>query len=448
MHFPWLLLLVGVAVAKLVEIPNSDPSWEDITQVIVTNITVVDSDPPIPSIEEENTRQEEEYTNLQDRLNRNTRKWTPSHPRHRLLTALYAFTRYKERNLSEVKRWRDLYQHVPKEQRKLIEESVAYTRKLNTVEHLFEHNDLLAQDIVRVGMEFYGIEQAELQAFIEEIEKEKQSPDRTSVVQAMKHFVRDWSEEGLFERESAFACVLSNLAAFERKETGEALKVLLPGAGAGRLGYEIDKLGGFDVTVNEWSAYMNLVYRYATQISSPNSLTYYPYIDWWSHHATTADMQRGINFPDIALSSSSKSRVVMVEGDFTTVFPSSEPGTYDIIVTLFFIDTARNLMSYLETIHRLLKPGGTWINLGPLLYGTGPWLQLSVDEILVLSEAIGFDFEVQSESEDEDGDVCGRLTQGEGIDGKVRSLYVPYGQNKRGLSRNAYEAQFWKARKV
>ncbi|KAL2845292.1 N2227-like protein-domain-containing protein [Aspergillus pseudoustus] len=354
--------------------------------------------------------------------------------------SLWGFSRYKERNLAEVKRLRDLYKHVPKAQKAFVEKTVAYTRKLNTVEHLFEDNDKIAADIVRHALEFYEIPQTELNEFIKDVEKEKKSPDRTSVVQAMKHFVRDWSEEGIIERVDSFPCILGHLADMDRSEE-RPLRVLAPGAGAGRLGYEIDALGGFEVTLNEWSAYMNLVHRYATQVPTPNSLTYYPYIDWWSHHATTTEMQRGVTFPDWI---PSVSRVVMVEGDFTTAFSdSSESGTYDVLVTLFFIDTARNLMSYLETIHRLLKPGGTWINLGPLLYGTGPWLQFSLDEIVAVSEGLGFEFIVDTE----DGS-CGKSTPGGGLDGKVKSLYVPYGQNARGLSRNAYDAQFWRATKV
>ncbi|KAL6232409.1 hypothetical protein BDW75DRAFT_247193 [Aspergillus navahoensis] len=415
----WLLLLASTTTAKLVEAPNPNP-WEQVTQVIASNITILDSDSdlPVPSLDH-NTRQEIESTRLQSRLTRTAGTWSPSHPRHRLLMALYGFTRYKERNLAEVKRWRDMYKHVPKGQKQLAERVIGYTRKLNTVEHLFEHNDLLAKDIVRVGMEFYGIEQSELDEFIQDMEKEKKSADRTSVVQAMKHFVRDWSDEGRFEREGAIRCILDNLSNIDRKGK-RPVSVLVPGAGAGRLGYEIDALGGFEVTINEWSAYMNLIHRYAAQIRTPNTLTYHPYIDWWSHHATTSDMQRGVPFPDFSPWPSSKTNVVMVEGDFTTVFDESDSGTYDIIVTLFFIDTARNLMSYLETIYRLLKPGGTWINLGPLLYGTGPWLQLSVDEILKLSEALGFEFDVN----DSDGgaNVCGTLTEGEGLDGKVRSI--------------------------
>ncbi|KAL4780659.1 N2227-like protein-domain-containing protein [Aspergillus varians] len=418
----WVLLLACIAAAaKVVEGAGSaGADWQDITQVIVANITI---------LEEPNVRQEEEFSRLQHRLQRSTGTWNPSHPRHRLLMALYGFSRYKERNLAEVTRWRDLYKHVPKSQKQRVEKVVGYSRKLNTVEHLFDDNHRIARDIVRHGLEFYDIEQNELDEFIKAVEKEKKNPDRTSVVQAMKHFVRDWSEEGLFEREDAFKCILDNLASMDRSEE-RPIRVLAPGAGAGRLGYEIDTLGGFEVTINEWSAYMNLVHRYATQVSTPNSLDYYPYIDWWSHQATTSDMQRAVHFPDWVPSTS---RVVMVEGDFTSLFPESESGTYDVIVSLFFIDTARNLMSYLENIHRLLKPGGTWINLGPLLYGTGPWLQLSLDEIVKVSEALGFEFHIDGP----ESDVCGTPTPGEGLDGKARSLYVPYAQNSKGLSRNA-----------
>ncbi|BCS21481.1 uncharacterized protein APUU_21913A [Aspergillus puulaauensis] len=434
MQAVWSLLLVIVCVvaAKVQQVAAAEgqAQWQDITQVVVSNITVV---------EEPNARQEEEYTRLQNRLQRSTGTWNANHPRHRLLMALYGFTRYKERNLAEVKRWRDMYKHVPKNQQKLVEQTIGYTRKLNTVEHLFEDNDRIAADVVRHGLEFYDIPRKELDEFIKDMQKEKKGPDRTSVVQGMKHFVRDWSEEGLFERGDAFKCILDNLAKMDRSED-KPIRVLAPGAGAGRLGYEIDALDGFEVTINEWSMYMNLVHRYAVQVASPNSLAYYPYIDWWSHQATTSDMQRAVRFPDWIPSTS---RVVMVEGDFTTLFSDSEAGSYDVIVSLFFIDTARNLMAYLENIHRLLKRGGTWINLGPLLYGTGPWLQLSLDEIIKVSEALGFEFDV----DESEPDVCGTPTAGEGLDGKARSLYVPYAQNPKGLSRNAYDAQFWRATK-
>lgn len=41
---------------------------------------------------------------------------------------------------------------------------------------------------------------------------------------------------------------------------------------------------------------------------------------------------------------------------------------FDCVVTCFFLDTAHNVVEYIECIHHCLKPGGHWINLGPLLY--------------------------------------------------------------------------------
>lgn len=183
--------------------------------------------------------------------------------------------------------------------------------------------------------------------------------------------------------------------------------------------------------MNEWSMYMNLAYRYVSSLSVPNSVSFHPYIDWWSHQPTTDNLQRLITFPNEAIHPSS---VLLMEGDFTTVF-AEHTGQYDIIVTLFFIDTARNLVTYLETIHRLLRPGGRWVNLGPLLYGTAPFVQLSLDEIVTLSESMGFDFQ-------ETDPTIGNVTL---PNLPVRGLEVAYGRNGRGLNKNAYQAQYWEA---
>lgn len=55
--------------------------------------------------------------------------------------------------------------------------------------------------------------------------------------------------------------------------------------------------------------------------------------------------------------------------------------TFDAVVTSFFIDTAHNILEYLEVIHKVLKPGGYWIHLGPLLWhwADGQWDELSIE---------------------------------------------------------------------
>lgn len=187
---------------------------------------------------------------------------------------------------------------------------------------------------------------------------------------------------------------------------------------------------GFEVTVNEWSMYMNVGYRFLENHTTSNPFFMHPFIDGLSHHATTNDMLRKIMVPD----SPPHSSVLLVEGDFNNAF-NDQGGHYDIIITHFFIDTARNLMSYFDTIQFLLKPGGKWLNLGPLLYGTAPFVQLSLDEIIAVVEEMGFEFE-------DIGEECGNLT----FEGKkVRSKEAEYGFNGKALTKNAYAAQVWVA---
>lgn len=316
----------------------------------------------------------------------------------------------------------------------MLEKSVDYKRKLRDIEELILENEILCNAIVANALSFYGIAQKELDAHIAEAEKAGRLADRISTSQTLKHFVRDWADEGSKERDDAFPCILSTLRGFKTQAAVEApLKILLPGSGVGRLGTEVASLGDLEVTLNEWSMYMNVGYRLIESLTVESPVLFHPFIDTLSHHKSTADLLRRVRAPNVAASPS----VLLVEGDFTTVFNSQE-GQFDVIMTHFFIDTARNLMSYFDTIHRLLKPGGRWMNLGPLLYGTGPFVQLSLDEIVAVVEAMGFEFE-------DVGEECGELTF---ADKKVRWTEAEYAFDGRALTRNAYKAQVWVVRKL
>ncbi|RYP82279.1 hypothetical protein DL770_005617 [Monosporascus sp. CRB-9-2] len=338
-------------------------------------------------------RHREEKERLLGRLDKKSGNWNLHHPRWRLLKTLWGFSKYRDFSYAEVNRWRDMYKKVTKQQKATLELAVGYRQKLNNIEHLIDRNAIVCDAIVEHAMQFYGVEETELKDFIRGEEEAGRSPDRTSVLQSLKHYVRDWASEGAHERDAAFPCILETLRTLSLNQSTEKSnlsiqKVLLPGAGLGALGYEVANLG---VTV-------------------PNKIF-------------------------------DASKVLMVEGDFTQVFWEAK-GQYDVVVTHFFIDTARNLMSYLETIHQLLRTGGYWINFGPLLYGTGPFVQLSLDEIVAVSESIGFEFEDLA-------DICGALTAPDAGNGlsKVRSQYAAYGFDERELKRNAYMAQAWLARK-
>jgi SAM-dependent methyltransferase len=295
------------------------------------------------------------------------------------------------------------------------------------------------------GLSHYNISALELRAY-EKI-RGRAAGDHTQVVQALKHFARDWSAAGEHERAATFPQILSTMATLFPYPTGEQ-RVLVPGAGLGRLAYEL-AAQGFDVVANEFSPYMTLAHRYMLSLHSGNPTAtvnghiFHPNIGWWSHHRTNESLLRPVAFPDILPEQNVLKRLKLVEGDFVTTFLPHEEGRFDAVVTLFFIDTARNIVDYLETISKVLKPGGVWVNMGPLLYGTAPLIELSLDEVLKVAEKIGFELMPVDAKWGED-------TFADSIEwrGKVRGKLAGYSWDQESLSRNAYQAQFWVGRKV
>lgn len=84
-------------------------SLVEVHEVIVTFEDVPDKPSP---------RHEHEKKNLLKRLSKSHGKWDTNHPRHRLMEALFGFSRYKIRQMAELDRWKDLYTHVSKAQKK------------------------------------------------------------------------------------------------------------------------------------------------------------------------------------------------------------------------------------------------------------------------------------------------------------------------------------------
>ena len=65
--------------------------------------------------------------------------------------------------------------------------------------------------MVHHAMQFYGIDQKELDDHMMRAEKDGRQADRFAVAQTLKHYVRDWADEGAKERNEAFPCILNLL---------------------------------------------------------------------------------------------------------------------------------------------------------------------------------------------------------------------------------------------
>lgn len=128
----------------------------------------------------------------------------------------------------------------------------------------------------------------------------------------------------------------------------------------------------------------------------------------------------------------------MIAGDFLECYSGDKcKEVFDAIVTVFFIDTAPNILSYLEVISNVLKKGSIWINHGPLLwhfenssniyadnYGFKGSIELTLEDIIELLPKYGFEIIEQHATD------------------------TTYMGNQRSMLRHQYEPEFWVAKKI
>jgi hypothetical protein len=72
-----------------------------------------------PSGGQSSPRHRQEKVHLLKRMDRKSGKWGTSHPRYRLLEALWGYSRYRGRNMADLDKWRTLYKSVGKKQKKV-----------------------------------------------------------------------------------------------------------------------------------------------------------------------------------------------------------------------------------------------------------------------------------------------------------------------------------------
>ncbi|OBZ76846.1 hypothetical protein A0H81_03380 [Grifola frondosa] len=280
--------------------------------------------------------------------------------------------------------------------------------------------------------------------------------DMDKLRSTLKQFVRDWSDEGKPERDLCYEPMKRALVEhfadipFEERRN---FRVLVPGAGLGRLAWDVASLG-FACQGNEFSHYMLLSsFFMLNRTDEVRKHTIYPYVHSFSNLPTSDAAVRPVAIPDVlpsALPPASDFSLSPVSpaahlacppltigaGDFEEIYGAEdnegEPqsGQWDAILTCFFIDTSKNIVNYLRIIHRILAPGGVWINLGPLLWHyennttNDPSIELSLDEVKALARQIGF--ELSNE----------------------RTVDTTYTNNPQSMLGYVYHAAFWTATKV
>ncbi|KAK6919763.1 Carnosine N-methyltransferase [Dillenia turbinata] len=131
--------------------------------------------------------------------------------------------------------------------------------------------------------------------------------------------------------------------------------------------------------------------------------TIYPWIHSKSNSLADSDQLRPVTIPDIVPAGAGITEgFSMCRGDFVEVYSDPlQEGVWDAVVTCFFSNTAHNIVEYIEIISRLLKDGGVWINLGPLLYHFADMygqedemsIELSLEDVKRVALHYGFQME-------------------------------------------------------
>lgn len=253
-------------------------------------------------------------------------------------------------------------------------------KTFDAVDNAIDSNADIAEAILEVGIPSFGLD-----AHDEAWQKQATSSDMDKARSTIRQIYRDWSAEGLPERHASFGPIMAALEthlAAQIPAQRHRHRVLVPGAGLGRLVFEIC-LAGYTVEGNEISYHQLLASHYllnCTRKTGQHRL--YPWALNFSNHHTRADQLRSVAIPDVhpgaTLAAAEEElqskvhysdRMSMSMGDFCALYRQSDyKDAFDAVASCFFIDTAPNVIHYIETIKNCLRSGGIWINLGPLLW--------------------------------------------------------------------------------
>jgi len=230
----------------------------------------------------------------------------------------------------------------------------------------------------------------------------------------------------------------------------------VPGAGLGRLVFDL-VANGYTAEGNEISYHQLLASSYILNYCpAAEQHTIYPWVHSFSNHLTRANHLRSYRVPDIHPASvlaatPNAGEMSMCAADFLCLYSNEDhEAQYDAVASVFFLDTAPNLIRYLEVIRHCLRPGGVLINVGPLLWhfennapGTRGQdgeaehdpksssgiadpgsFELADDEVIALLEKMGFVVEWHK-----------------------TGVHAPYIHDPDSLLQSTYRASTWMARK-
>lgn len=211
---------------------------------------------------------------------------------------------------------------------------------------------------------------------------------------------KDWSADGAQQRAIYYHPLIEAVQhAYDEAVrastslTRNNFRVLVPGAGAGRLPWELVRRG-FMVEGCEASSSALLVGNYVLNNCTPDdAITVYPFVHEHSNVRSREQVVRAVHVPDV------NPKDIPPETDFSIRAGSfveaydGQDGTWDAVVSCMAFDLGESVISHVRRVSQVLKPGGTWAFVGPMPCldgGQNDMIHLSVGEFMTIVRKNGF----------------------------------------------------------
>jgi len=246
----------------------------------------------------------------------------------------------------------------------------------------------------------------------------------------LTHMTREWTDSGASIRRDTHDWIVDELLTYHNQldsstdsQESPLSPVLVPGAGLGRLAFDIaftqsnrdtdvkrQVFYPFVVEAVDNSLVMGAaayqIFHYHHSEHDEENLTMYPMAsDPFINEVDSERRWKSSVFPEDKVSDQfnllksmkqssdafHQPNISYVIGDFVSIYASPKHGAYSSVATCFFIDTATNIYEYILTIRNLLKSGGLWINLGPVQWHRNAQLQPTTAELKDLILLAGFE---------------------------------------------------------
>lgn len=254
-----------------------------------------------------------------------------------------------------------------------------YAERLQMLALCVTGNGKFLGELVSHGTAFLGVGggdgEKEMGKKLVDLDNEMVKAEAEELRELLGLCVREWSEIGRQARERLYTPLLEAVEEAYVEgvravgELGRAdFRVLVPGAGAGRLAWELAKKG-FAVEGSEGSACRLLAANYfLNHASIGHSWEIFPFIHSHGNVRSGKGQVKGVMVPDVSASDvyqGTEAEFGMRTGAFVDVYEDADAEIADAVVSCLEFDLGEAIVQVVRRVSTLLRSGGIWAFLGP-----------------------------------------------------------------------------------